>query len=143
LSAKERSPYVAKPWLRRFATGPVARFRPEVTGAVRWRLLVADSRGQTVASFDGTGDPPKEIAWDGRTKSGALVTPGLTYSYVFEAYDRAGNKRNFVGPGFTVPAYRIQTAEGPVLTFGGSSLAVDASKAGAGVAPTPAILLEC
>ena len=33
LSAKERSPYVAKPWLRRFATGPVARFRPEVTGA--------------------------------------------------------------------------------------------------------------
>ena len=37
----------------------------------------------------------------------ALVTPGLTYSYVFEAFDRAGNKRNIVGPGFTVPAYRI------------------------------------
>ena len=121
-SAKERSPYVAKPWLRRFATGPVARFRPEVTGAVRWRLLVADSRGQTVASFDGTGDPPKEIAWDGRTKSGALVTPGLTYSYVFEAHDRAGNKRSFVGQGFTVSAYRSDTPAGPVLAMSGRDL---------------------
>src|SRR2546426_7814389 len=78
MSSKERSPYTARPWLRQFATGAVARFRPAVKGVVRWKLLVADSRGETVASFDGVGDPPKEIAWDGRTKSGAPVTPGLT-----------------------------------------------------------------
>ena len=142
-SSREMSVYLGHPWLNTFASGPVARFHPEVDGVERWRLLVADSHGQVVATFAGNGRPEHEIEWDGRTKTGALVTPGLTYSYVFEAYDRAGNKRNFVGPGFTVPAYRIQTAEGPVLTFGGSSLAVDASKAGAGVAPTPAILLEC
>ena len=29
LSAQERSPYVAKPWLRKFATGAVARFQPD------------------------------------------------------------------------------------------------------------------
>jgi len=122
LSALERSPYLAKPWLRRFATGPVAVFRPAVKGAVRWRLLVADSRGQTVASFDGTGDPPKEIAWDGRTKSGAQVTPGLTYSYVFEAHDRAGNKRSFVGEGFNVSAYRSDTPAGAMLAMSGRDL---------------------
>src|SRR6267378_7410175 len=94
LSSQDRSPYVARPWLRQFATGSVARFQPAVKGVVRWKLLVADSRGETVASFDGTGDPPRELTWDGKTKSGVPVTPGLTYSYVFEAPNRPGNKRN-------------------------------------------------
>jgi hypothetical protein len=123
LSSQERTPYLAKPWLRQFATGSVARFRPEVKGAVSWKLLVADSRGETVASFEGKGEPPHEIAWDGRTKTGALVTPGLTYSYVLEAHDRAGNKRNFVGQGFTVSAYRVDSPSGPVLVMSGHDLA--------------------
>jgi hypothetical protein len=122
LSSQDRSPYTARPWLRQFATGSVARFRPAVKGVVRWRLLVADSRGETVASFDGTGDPPAEIAWDGRTKSGVPVTPGLTYSYVFEAHDRAGNKRNFVGQGFTVSAYRVESPSGPTMVLSGHDL---------------------
>lgn len=128
LSAQERSPYTARPWLRDFATGPVARFRPAVKGVVRWKLLVADSRGETVASFDGKGDPPKEIAWDGRTKSGALVTPGLTYSYVFEAHDRAGNKRSFMGEGFAVSAYRSDSPAGPVLVMTGRDLKPSAER---------------
>ena len=123
LSSQDRSPYVARPWLRQFATGSVARFQPAVKGVVRWKLLVADSRGETVASFDGTGDPPRELTWDGKTKSGVPVTPGLTYSYVFEAHDRAGNKRNFVGQGFTVSAYRMDGPSGPVLVMSGHDLA--------------------
>lgn len=133
-SAQECSPYVAKPWLRKFATGPVARFRPVIQGAVRWKLLVADSRGETVASFEGTGDPPAEIAWNGRTKSGALVTPGLTYSYVLEAHDRAGNRRSFVGPGFAVSAYRSETPAGPVLAMSGRDL-TPTETGGAGYGP--------
>jgi len=133
LSSQERSPYLGRPWLRQFATGSVARFRPAVKGVVRWRLLVADSRGETVASFDGTGDPPKEIAWNGRTKAGAPVTPGLTYSYVFEAHDRAGNKRNFVGQGFNVSAYRVENAAGQLLVMSGRDLtATDAVGTGYG-----------
>ena len=53
--------------------------------------------------------PPEEITWDGRSSRGEPVTPGLTYSYVFEAFDRAGNKRNFVGEGFRLTAYRLAT----------------------------------
>ncbi len=139
LSSQDRSPYTARPWLRQFATGSVARFRPAVRGVVRWKLLVADSRGQTVASFEGTGDPPKEIAWDGRTKAGAPVTPGLTYSYVFEAHDRAGNKRNFVGQGFTVSAYRVDSPSGQVLVMSGRDLvAPGADGTGYGPAATGA-----
>lgn len=122
VSATGRSPYTARPWLRQFSTGAVARFQPSVRGAERWKLTVADSRGQTAAQFSGKGDPPREIIWDGRTVSGAPVSPGITYSYVFEVVDKAGNKRNFVGPGFRVAAYRLDSAQGPVLVFSGQAL---------------------
>ena len=48
--------------------------------------------------------------------------PGLTYSYVLEAHDKAGNKRNFVGEGFKVSAYRLDTPNGPTLAFSGRQL---------------------
>lgn len=115
-------PYLARPWLSQFATGSVARFQPNVKDVERWKLVVADSKGQSVKTYQGKGDPPKEIAWDGRSQDGATVTPGLTYSYIFEAYDRAGNKRNFVGEGFRVSAYRIDTPDGQVLVFSGQSI---------------------
>lgn len=147
-SAQERSPYMARPWLRQFASGAVARFQPAVKGVERWKLTVADSRGQAVRVYEGEGDPPKEIVWDGRTANGATVTPGVTYSYVFEAKDKAGNKRNFVGEGFRVSAYKIDSPEGPTLVFNGRDLVMPVGGAaglygGAGAPrPTAAILLE-
>ena len=122
LSATQPTPYLGRPWLRQFATGPVAKFQPNVKGVERWKLVVADSKGELVRTFEGKGDPPKEITWDGRTQNGKLVTPGLTYSYYMEAFDKAGNKRNFVGEGFKVSAYRADTPAGPVLVFSGMSV---------------------
>ena len=121
-TAHGQSPYVARPWLRQFTTGSIARFQPNVKDVERWKLMVADSKGQTVTTFQGKGDPPKEITWDGRSQDGTPVSPGLTYSYIFEAYDRAGNKRNFVGEGFRVSAYRLDSPDGPVLVFTGQSV---------------------
>src|SRR5262245_52081784 len=122
LSSRQPSPYVASPWISKFAAGAVARFRPQITDVERWRMVVANARGEEVASFQGKGSPPQAIVWDGRSKSGATVSPGLAYSYVFEAYDKAGNKRNFVGEAFRVTAYRLDTADGPVLAFTGNEL---------------------
>ena len=147
LSATQPTPYLGRPWLRQFATGPVARFQPNVKGVERWKLVVADSKGELVRTFDGKGDPPKEITWDGRTQNGKLVTPGLTYSYYMEAFDKAGNKRNFVGEGFKVSAYRADTQAGPVLVFSGmsvlasqkSSYGMGSSSANRAVAP---VILE-
>ena len=146
LSAHDRSPWVARPWLTRFSSGAVARFRPEVTDVARWRLVIANARGETVATIEGKGQPPREIAWDGRAKDGSTVTPHLTYSYVFEAHDRAGNKRNFVGPGFQVAAYRIEGKDGPRLAFSAGELAwpeVESARGGGTTRhATPPILLE-
>jgi hypothetical protein len=149
LSAKAPSPYMGRPWLRQFASGAVARFRPDVRGVERWKLLIANARGETVATYEGAGDPPKEIAWDGRTQSGEPVVPGLTYSYVFEARDRAGNKRNFVGDGFAVAAYRLDGAGGPAMVFSGRDLAASGATPGpyeralpGGRAKSPLLLVE-
>jgi len=145
-SATEGSPYLAQPWLHEFATGAVARFRPTVDEVESWKLTVVNAKGEPVAAFQGHGKPPAEIAWDGRATSGAPVTPGLTYSYVFEARDRAGNKRNFVGEGFRVAAYHLETPAGPVLAFSGADLAGGAAAArgpgGSGDAIAPPVVRE-
>jgi len=133
-SAGDRPVYFARPWLDGLATGGVARFRPAVKGVERWRLTIANSAGETVAGFEGTGKPPKEIVWDGRTSSGSYAAPGHTYSYGFEAHDRAGNKRNIVGDGFTLKSYRITTGDGLVMLFSGADLGASG--------PTGAVLLE-
>ena len=90
ISARSPAPFVAQPWLERFSSGEVAHFRPEFENVERWRLTIADSRGIEVARFEGPGQPPRDLAWNGRATDGAAALPGRTYSYAFEAWDRAG-----------------------------------------------------
>ncbi len=134
LSALERSPYLGRPWLDEMTTGPVARFRPAVSGVERWRLAVVDSRGDQVVEWKGSGSPPKEITWNGLTAADKPCPPGLTYSYVLEAFDRAGNKRNFVGEGFQLPAYRLEPPQALAMLFAGDKLG------GPGSVPAPIVL---
>jgi len=143
-SAHEPSPYVAHPWLSHFASGAVARFRPDLKGVSSWKLAIVNARGETVATYSGQGEPPREIAWDGRSQGGAPVVPGLTYSYVLEAKDRAGNKRNFVGQGFKVSAYRLDSADGPIMLLSARELPAMTPGRTLVVTPatTPPILIE-
>jgi len=121
-SAFEKTAFTGCPWLSAQTTGPVARFQPQVKGVERWTLTVANSRGETMAVFQGKGKVPDEITWDGRDLEGRPVPPDLTYSYVFEAYDKAGNKRNFVGDGFQLRPYRMQGEGESVMAFPASAL---------------------
>ena len=121
-SREGRSPAMARPWLDRFRTGSVARFRPQLDDVEWWQLTIADSRGDTVRVFTGKGKLPDVIQWDGVYESGDLASPGLTYSYVLEASDKAGNRRNFMGPGFEVAPYRIRSEEGLNLVMSGETL---------------------
>jgi hypothetical protein len=121
-SREGRASALARPWMSRFRSGSVARFRPTLEGVEKWQLTIADSRGDTVRVFTGKGDLPDLIKWDGVYASGALASPGLTYSYVLEASDKAGNRRNFVGPGFEVAPYRIQRDGGFSLVMSGGTL---------------------
>ena len=121
-SREGRSPVLGRPWMDQFRSGSVARFRPSLEGVERWHLTIADSRGDTVRVFAGKGSLPKMIEWDGVYDSGDLASPGLVYSYVLEASDKAGNRRNFVGPGFEVAPYRIERDGRLRLVMSGASL---------------------
>ncbi|MGM0484498.1 MAG: hypothetical protein ACQERI_08115 [Candidatus Krumholzibacteriota bacterium] len=138
-SAGERSPYMPRPWLDEFDSGDLVRFRPSLEEVDSWKLDIVDSRGTSVISFRGDGSPPEEIAWDGLSSEDKPAPPGLTYSYVLEAHDRAGNKRNFVGEGFRLPSYQIDTGRGMTLIFSGKKLESGSS---VGRSRTPAILLD-
>jgi hypothetical protein len=141
LSAGDRSPYLARPWLDAFSSGNVARFRPALKDVASWRMTIADSRSRTVTVYEGTGEPPEELGWNGCSKDGKPMPPGLTYSYVLEAVDRAGNKRNFVGKGFELPPYALDTPKELVLLFSGGELGASASRGQSGAAVPPALLL--
>ncbi len=123
LSVPGLSPYRPQPWRGGFRAGPVARFRPQTDGVASWQLSVVDARGEVVREFSGEKTPPETITWDGLDAQGAPAIPGLTYSYVFTAHDRAGNRKRFVGEGFEVPPFRLATAAGPVLIFSGDHVA--------------------
>jgi len=138
MSARERSPYLGRPWLQELSDGPVARFRPELDNVDRWSLQIADSRSETVRVFEGKGKPPAEIEWDGRAADGSQALPGLTYSYSLEAFDRAGNKRTFVGEGFQVPSYRAGKDGFHRMVIGGEQL----GNTGSVTLTTPRVLLD-
>lgn len=135
------SPYLATPWIERFQDGAVTKFRPQVKDVEAWQLTIADSRSDTLAIFTGKGKPPKEITWDGAGRDGKLVPPGITCSYVLEAYDRAGNRRNFVGQGFKLPPYRLATPNGTSLLFSAEEIPRGASASRAATS-TPPIVIE-
>lgn len=137
-SADDPCRFLGMPWLEQFRSDAVARFRPELKDVDRWRLVIADSRADTVAVFGGDDEPPAEIVWNGRTLDGTPMLPGVTCSYVLEAWDEAGNRRNFVGPGFVLPAYRVTSEEGTTLMFAVGAL--PAEVAGPIASPPPTLL---
>jgi hypothetical protein len=142
LSAAWPSPYMPRPWLDEYASGEIVRFQPSLTGVKGWKLIIADSRSGEVRSFRGDGNPPERIGWDGLSADGTPMPPGYTYSYVVEAWDQAGNKRNFVGKGFSLPAYRVTTGKGTLFLFTGDDLNFRSSSRGQASGPQAAVLLE-
>lgn len=53
------------------------------TDVRKWELEITDSQGRVVRHFSAEGEPPKEIVWDGRDASGALVADG-DFRYMFD-----------------------------------------------------------
>jgi len=139
-SASIPSEGIADEWAAVFREGAVARFRPALEDVESWRLTIVDSRSDTVAVFDGHGEPPDEIAWDGIRRDGRPAAPGLVYSYVLEAADKAGNRRTFPGQGFEIPPYRTGDRDNTAHLFAASSL--PAGWVNRPVGAPPAILLE-
>ena len=118
-SAFESSAYLGRPWMNSFIADDVVVFRPMVEGVDSWRLSVIDSRGRHAVSFEGKGEPPQAIAWDGRRQDGTPAWPGLIYTHILETRDPAGNLRTYTGEGFELPPYRLMDRDGIQLVLAG------------------------
>ncbi len=56
----------------------------------KWRLSFLDPRGKPFRQFAGSGVPPAQVIWDGKSDSGDNVESGEQYQVAFEVEDTAG-----------------------------------------------------
>lgn len=57
-----------------------------------WSLELLDPEGNVVAGFDGTGDPPAEVEWDGILDDGEMVLSAVEYVARFTVSDELRNE---------------------------------------------------
>jgi hypothetical protein len=141
-SALERSPYLGRPWLGTFTAENVVVFRPEADRVRSWRLDVVDSRGRLAKTYEGKGQPPKTIAWDGRRQDGTPAWPGLIYTHALETTDKAGNTRTYTGEGFALPPYRLQDENSVQLVLAGEYFPQNRRARGQKSTPNQDLILE-
>lgn len=58
--------------------------------AETWNVDILDRTGSSFYSFSGSGDPPAELVWDGRSEDGELVQSAELYRAVFTVNARGG-----------------------------------------------------
>jgi len=112
-------------WLPEIPGTPVATFFPEPEPGRKvkqWNLTITDFRGSPFRSFDGKGDPPNQLEWDGRSNDGQMLQTGYPYSYVFAQTDKGTNTYNHAGVSFRLPALDYKDRDDRVLELSGSEL---------------------
>ncbi len=73
-------------------SNPVTKFllTAHTKGQVdQWQLAISDRSGEIVRSYAGQGQPPAQIIWDGKDRSG-LPLPDGQYAYVLKVTERDG-----------------------------------------------------
>lgn len=67
------------------------------TPTVSWKVLVGNPTGTVVRSFEGEGQFPSHIVFDGKSVSGSVL-PNATYTVTFDATFRNGNEEEATAP---------------------------------------------
>jgi len=62
-----------------------------------WRVEVAEPQAphRIINAWEGQGQPPARITWDGRSADGELIMSALDYPFVFTAANALGNSSTF------------------------------------------------
>ncbi|MEM5947747.1 OmpA family protein [Spirochaetia bacterium 38H-sp] len=63
----------------------------DLSGIVSWDIAIQDPYGNPFTNFSGKGTPAPQIIWDGRSKTGELVSSAEDYNLIFSALDAVGN----------------------------------------------------
>jgi outer membrane protein OmpA-like peptidoglycan-associated protein len=120
-----RSDQPPHPWLPEIPTTPVASFyteEPEGHQTRRWELAITDFRGSPCRTYEGSGEPPEQVHWDGRSDQGEMLRVGYPYSYVFTTTDKGTNSYNYAGESFRLPALDYRHQGDRILELAGGEL---------------------
>lgn len=123
--ASDQPPHL---WIPEMARYPVARFYtadPEGHKVKNWSLAVTDFRGSPFRTYEGKGNPPESLEWDGRGDDGDILRVGYPYSYVFTQTDKGTNSYNHAGASFRIPALDYQQDGDRVLEIAGGELFIE------------------
>lgn len=66
--------------------------QPGASPLATWRLQVLDPRGKPFRLFQGSGQPPQQVVWDGKSDTGEYVESGEEYQILFEVVDAGGRQ---------------------------------------------------
>ena len=114
-------------WIPDMARTPVATFYtadPEGHKVKNWSLAVTDFRGSPFRTYQGDGNPPESLDWDGRGNNGEVLKVGYPYSYVFTQTDKGTNTYNHAGVSFRIPALDYHQDGDRILEIAGGKLFV-------------------
>lgn len=112
-------------WLPEMARTPVANFYPtdpEGRKIKNWTLAVTDFRGSPFKTYQGKGNPPQSLSWDGQGDNRQMLQVGYPYSYVFSLTDKGTNTYNHAGVSFRIPALDYRRDGNRVLEMAGGEL---------------------
>lgn len=62
------------------------------TEILGWEVVIDDPRGRPFIGFEGRGEPPAELTWDGLSESGELVQSAMDYPVRFTVVDAEGHE---------------------------------------------------
>ncbi|OHD56410.1 MAG: hypothetical protein A2Y33_15585 [Spirochaetes bacterium GWF1_51_8] len=62
----------------------------DLKGMEKWELRILSADGKTVTKYDGAGEIPQELSWDGKDVSGKQLPNGV-YSFEFQVFFDSGN----------------------------------------------------
>ena len=91
--------------------GPLTITLPDLTGfpIVSWKVEVFEPLAPDMLFHEWTwsGQPPRQITWDGKNSQGQLVYAASEYPLVYTAQNRAGNNR-IITSSITVDAFTVR-----------------------------------
>ena len=87
-----------------------------------WSLSFIDEEGKPIRKFAGTGLPPEEVVWNGRSDKNEWLRAGHAYSLVYKFSESSATARTILGPAVQFAGLVHEDGEGELIGLDSSAL---------------------
>ena len=121
---KLASDQVENPSLPFISEPPLLTYHAKELGfsVKKWELDVTDDNGDLVVKLSGTGNPVRDILWDGRDYRKEMVHVGTLYGYKFICIDSQGSPHTSIGETFQLVSLKYVEGKTTLVELSNKSL---------------------